>query len=237
MQSEFLDKQGFNLQAVFDVADLPEAIRSNLQSVAPGALDFRQLILLGNGGSRFWQALQDSPQAGSDPVDQYSVDAVKAFFQETHPHTGYQILYPIDGSIDQWQGRGFIGIQQIGDYAGWQHSSPLKIGINDTWGLWFAYRAVVVADTHLPPDSIERSLSPCAVCAPKTCIAACPVAAFTEHDYSIETCYAHRMSADSPCAYKCLARNSCPVQAGKRYTDEQIAYHYGRSLPLAPNTQ
>jgi epoxyqueuosine reductase len=235
MKNEFLSEQGLNLQTVIDLQSLPQDILDALQEVVDDLSPFRQLILLGNGGGAFWRALKRQTIDSANPVDDFSLRLVKAFLNNEHPTCQYQVLYPAD-----WLAGMKVPLQKIGTIAGWHHSSLLKIGINAQWGLWFAYRALALTDMQLTTSERVTTQSPCETCASKHCIQACPASAISEqHDhnhYDHQRCINFRLEEESVCAETCLARLSCPVQAEHRYSDEQIHYHYARSLPHLSGT-
>ncbi|MDX8405124.1 MAG: hypothetical protein R8K50_03140 [Mariprofundus sp.] len=88
-----------------------------------------------------------------------------------------------------------------------------------------------MADTTFTPTALLAGPSPCTICPDKPCISACPVA-LPSADIPLDTCINERLSDGSACANSCLARCACPIMAEQRYSDEQIAYHYGRSLEM-----
>ncbi len=216
-----LPGKGLNLQFVVDIDSLPAEIVANLRQHCAQLSDFRQLILIGHGGGLLWQKVNEAGMDSDHPIDNYSATAVDALFAESLPDHHYQILFP---------GEGTLQLQTLGKLAGWHHSSPLRIGINDYWGTWFAYRAVVVADTRLAPSKTVSSHSPCLSCKDKPCISHCPAKALTDEKLNLDACIQHRLQAGSDCKNQCLARLSCPVAAEHRYSDEQIHYHYGISM-------
>jgi len=219
--SALLAENGLNLQAVFDLADLPVEMLAGIEAVETTE-GYRQLLVFGHGGRSMWQTLSCSKwKIDAHPIDCFSADTVGRFFSEENPSNNYILLFP--------QQPGVIPLQSLGRLAGWHHASPLRIGVNARWGSWFAYRAVALADTSFAPTTPLPDPSPCANCVDKPCIAACPVAS-DDGDIKLDACMDERLRGGSPCASTCLARLACPVMAEERYTEEQIAYHYGRSL-------
>jgi len=221
-----LAKAGLNLHAVFELAALPEDTREAL-SVACGEIGgYRQLILLGHGGRALWRAMegQKAPQAkrSADPVDAYSEAAVHTYLEASPACAGFQILYPPSSST--------VPLIQLGELAGWHHASKFGIGINADWGSWFAYRALVLADSRFAPVARPADASPCDTCRDKPCIAACPATAVTDEAFLAARCFGHRLADGSACAQTCHARLACPVAQAHRYGPEQMRYHYGRSL-------
>jgi epoxyqueuosine reductase len=214
-----LDRAGLNLLAVFDLADLPAETRERLDPENR----YRQLLLIGHGGRTLWEQVQAAPSASEHPIDDFSIATVQAWFAAQLPGRAFAVIYP---------GNAPIGLQALGKLAGWHHESPFRVGINDTWGSWFAYRAVVLADTELDLTPVMPGESPCQRCATQPCIAACPGEALSDRAFSLQKCIAYRKQPDSRCRETCVARTRCPVRPEHRYTDAQIAHSYSRSMAM-----
>lgn len=213
-----LDAAGLNLQAVFNTADLPPALRGQLETLG----HFRQLILIGHGGRRLWEAVQASGIVSADPIDEFSVRRVANWLAEQRPGCRHLLIYP---------GAPPVGLQKLGELAGWHHPSPFMLGINATWGSWYAYRAVLLADSDFAPTPPVRDVSPCVACASRACVTACPVGAL-DGGFSLEKCVSWRQQPASSCRTSCLARMACPVASEHRYCGEQIRHCYGISLRM-----
>ncbi|NWF39614.1 hypothetical protein F3F96_10755 [Mariprofundus sp. NF] len=220
---DLLNANGLNMQAVFNLCELPEAMQATLAEQVAGYTNYSQLILIGHGGREMWESVQASEFRGAtDPIDCFSVDRVAQWLAETHPEAAYEIIYPASQRI--------VPLQALGGLAGWHHASPFRIGINQTWGSWFAYRVAVLADTDLNPTINVALGSPCLSCSDKACITACPADALADSKFSLQRCVDYRLQEESSCKKQCLSRLSCPVATEHRYTLEQINYHYGRSM-------
>lgn len=218
-----LAAQGLNLHAVFDLDGLPNGLGADLRRRFDPSGRFRQLILIGNAGPTMWSAIRQSDVAASaHPIDEYSVSVVTAWFRSRLPYRNFDIVYP--------RNRREVPLQALGRLAGWHRPSPLGLGINATWGLWFAYRVALLADTELAPTQVPAAASPCEACASRDCIAACPAGATAPEGLDLEQCVAYRKLADSRCRTTCVARLACPVGAGHRYDDEQLRHCYSISL-------
>ncbi len=213
-----LNAQGLNLQAVFNIGDLPQNIKDTLQAYP----HYRQLILIGHAGPLLWQKINKEGMADEHPIDSFSQKHVSAWLATRHPQARYHYLYP---------GPTSIGLQSLGALAGWHHPSPFMVGINQTWGSWFAYRALVLADTDLPITLTTQSASPCTSCASRICVKSCPANAMQE-GFNLNACLSYRRQTNSLCKDRCIARNSCPVGEEHRYSEAQISYHYGRSMTM-----
>lgn len=239
---------GINLSAVFNLSELPESLYTQIQAATSTLSKPKQLLLFAHAGNRFWRKLELSEfsitaatglgsVSGSDysknasktghPIDEYSTQQVIQHLQRYYPSLGFQILYPSGLDVDQP-----IGLQQFGELAGWHHDSPLKVGINQAWGTWFAYRVLLVCDGQFKPTEKLKSKSPCTNCSAKPCVSRCPADAVNQHHFELNRCSQYRASKQSLCRHRCVARLACPVATEHRYPPEQIQYHYGRSMQI-----
>ena len=213
----FFNNLGLNLQSIFNIDQLPPEILARLDMPVE---KYRQLILIGHGGTTMWQSLKASGIQSENPINDFSIQSVEHYFAEHLPDTDYAVVYPGDHPV---------GLQALGKLAGWHHASPFMVGINEVWGTWYAYRAVVLADTDFEPTVPVQSVSPCNGCQDKICIAECPAGAAGDV-FDLQKCIAYRKQPASKCSATCLARVSCPVGGAHRYSDEQIQYHYAISM-------
>ena len=198
---------------------------TSARAAGAGMLDHRQLLVFGHAGKRMWSALcaeRPPPWSSANPVDDFSLDSVRAHLEGDLGVQRWAPLYP---------GTTLVPLQELGTLLGWHQASPLLVGISPEFGTWFAYRAVVVADTELPvTQASEGRVSPCETCVEKPCLDACPGAALTTGTLSIGRCVDFRVADGSPCADRCVAREACPIGVEHRYERDQIGYHYGASL-------
>lgn len=216
-----LDGAGLNRQAVFNLDALPEDVAAQVRAGCASSHPYRQLILIGHAGKTLWESVSAAGITSDDPVDDFSMHTVRHWFAQCHPHNRYEIIYP---------GTHAVGLQRLGLLAGWHHASPFMVGIDATWGTWYAYRALVVADTHFEPTTPVRSEHPCQSCAGKICIASCPANAMDGAQFDLAKCVAYRKQEDSRCRTTCLSRISCPVGSEHRYGEAQIRHVYLGSL-------
>lgn len=219
-----LQAQGLNLVAVFSLADLPQDVLDALGQVDATWCEFRQLILIGHLGGAFWDALQRRGMHGAHPVDQFTTEQVAAWMKGPMQGRRWRLVFP---------GAHPVGLQRLGALAGWHQVSPLGVGVDAQWGSWFAYRAVVLADTDLAPTPRREAVSPCGVCVQTPCLGACPARALDSAGapaHRLQRCLAYRSQPGSACQDRCLARLACPAGAAHRYADAQVAYHYLHSL-------
>lgn len=217
-----LDDAGLNRQHVFDLAGLPPDLVTPL---APSARETR-LVLIGHAGRRLWERVQAEQARGTlataHPIDDYSVRAVQQWAGQVVPGAHLRFVYPHGLPPGQ-----HVGLQRLGSLAGWHHASPFRVGIDATWGSWFAYRVALLTDAVLPPSVPVDWGHPCLTCVDKPCITACPGRALDRGTLDLPACHRQRLAAGSPCALGCEARQACPVGAEHRYALSQIQ-HSGR---------
>jgi len=177
------------------------------------------LVLAGLVGRAQWPVFAVSPEAAdgrAHPLDRWS----RRVIGELADELGARALYPFEGP--PW-----LPFQRWAMRAEPVHRSALGMLIHPDWGLWHSYRgALAFAERLALPERIERP-SPCACCAAKPCLAACPVGAFTLEYYDVETCADHlRSAAGTECLeLGCRARDACPVGADHRFGRDQAGFH------------
>jgi epoxyqueuosine reductase len=218
-----LDRAGLNLQAVFDLEALPEKMAMEFRRHFDPRGRYRQLILFGHGGKAMWDAMQATGIRSDDPIDDFSVSQVERWFAEQFAGRNFLMVYPGDTPV---------GLQSLGRLAGWHHASPFMVGVNETWGTWYAYRVVMLADTAIEPTLPIPGESPCVSCVGRPCVSACLGRSMNEGAFSLEKCIAYRRLPSSRCKTTCVARTSCPVGSEHRYGDAQMTHCYSISMRM-----
>lgn len=216
---------GLNLVAVFDLSALPADMHGTLSDVHDLA-PYRQLVLVGHGGRGMWQALhQRGQQHQDDPVDSHSMQTLEKVLVAAPECRTFTFLYPGNSAG--------VSLTKMGALARWHHQTPFGIGIHPVWGCWFAYRALVLADSDFAPEAAEPTSNPCVSCAGKPCVSACPAGAVaTDAPFDAPACFDFRLKDGSICASQCLARSACPVGRDHAYDPAQQAYHADRSRKM-----
>lgn len=232
-----LRESGLNLYACLDLFSVQAQGIGGVSTVADTAGQYT-LVLVGNRGPDFWSACQASSFKTADhPVDEFSAASVLAALAKYAPETTAQLLYPAPECR--------VPLQQLGALVGWHQPSPLGTGIHPDWGLWFAYRALILVEAGWQPtEALTPASNVCAECASQACLQACPPSALSESAApDLLACARYRVfghenhggddagtATESRCATTCLARCACPVAPSQRYTDDQINHHYSRAL-------
>lgn len=219
--STLLNSAGLNRHAVFNISELPADIAATIQTICNPVHSHHQLILIGHAGRKLWESVMASGANSEHPIDDFTVRTIGQWFAQCMTKNTYEILYPSQHPI---------GLQRLGKLAGWHHATPFMVGIDQKWGTWYAYRAVVLADTRFEPTRPIESAHPCQSCAQKACITNCPAGALAGGKFDFDKCIGYRKLSDSSCKATCLARISCPVGSEHRYSDEQIRHTYTNSM-------
>lgn len=216
---------GLNLQAVINLKQLPSDLSGQLNATTDRFEHYSQLLLIGNGGSLLWQNVKSCKESfpSSHPIDDFSTLQVKDFLIKRFSSIDFEIIFPCVKHT-------FVDFQALGKIAGWHNPSPFGLGINQQWGSWFAYRAVVLLKSHYQTTEIDLSQSPCLSCQNRDCVQTCPANALSGDKLDLNRCIAYRKQPDSKCRDRCIARIACPIAEKNQYGLEQIQYHYGRSM-------
>ena len=236
---EALSLVGLNLQAVINLKNLSPETVNQLSFNTDKLSHYSQLVLIGHAGKQLWQklkqwqALRNLSEKLSDPVDDFSKYHVQKYFNQRFKENDFELIYPLTKAT---QSNSSINLQTLGQIAGWHHQSPFGVGINQQWGSWFAYRAVVLLKSNYQPakspHSHFHSQSPCQSCENKPCIQSCPAGALDSAQLNLKACLSYRVQKDSRCQDRCIARMACPVAERHQYPLEQIQYHYSRSMQV-----
>lgn len=181
-----------------------------------------KLVLIGNAGAAMWRAFEPLIENNPNPLDRWTRRIVDPVADQVRARA----VYPFDDPpppIQRWAMR-----------AERLRPSPLGILIHPQYGLWHAYRAVLVFNDDVDSEyealeSIreETPAHPCDSCTEKPCLTACPVDAFSTAGYDVPACaeYLAGIEGGSCLSAGCQARDACPVGRDWRYDDAQIAFH------------
>ena len=178
------------------------------------------VLLLGFTGGAQWDFFARSPEAIDQlphPLDRWSRRLIGMLAEEC----GAAQIYPSGTPSPP------MSFQKLALRSEPVHPSPIGFLIHPTWGLWHAYRGALLMPDHIELPNAAASAPPCATCAVRPCLSACPVDAFKPGGYDVAACVAHVASdAGSECRdHGCRARNACPVGIGFRYGADQTRFH------------
>jgi epoxyqueuosine reductase QueG len=214
--------------SAFDAACAVVSPALTLASLLPGA---RAAVVVGSGGSTFFEAFSRAPEATDgipDPLDRYTRVVVEAAAREALEPLGvaHVELFPFVSERVR-QGAPAIPFQRVGRAAGLASAGPLALQIHPVYGPWWAYRGLVVVDAELPPATPLDD--PCDGC-PAPCVAACPADAVQRSGFVYAPCRARRLVAE-PCRLSCAARIACVRGPEHRYAEAALAFHMAASMP------
>lgn len=226
-KGEQLSLVGLNLQAVMNLKDLPSELINQFSSLTSQLSDYSQLVLIGHGGKLLWQKVKESGFRSDNTIDDYSREHVAKFFVERFSANDFRIIFPSNNT-----NQSPLGLQKLGEIAGWHNQSPFRVGINHQWGSWFAYRAVVLVKSDYPVTQKLNADAPCLSCQERPCIPKCPANALVGDGLDLKACIAYRKQTESKCRDRCIARMACPVANKHQYNLEQTQYHYSLSMRM-----
>jgi len=175
----------------------------------------RTVVLAGNAGPRMWRAF-DAARAGSElTLDQWCARVLA----EVAGRLRARAVYPFQ--------RPYLPFQRWAARAEACHVSPLGLLVHPDYGLWHGYRGALLFATAIALPPPDRRPSPCASCAARPCLSACPAGAFDGKNYDVASCARHLAAAPAPACMGigCLARHACPVGDDWRYVPEQAHFH------------
>jgi hypothetical protein len=197
---------------------LSDAEVESLGSIAePGA----SVALVGNVGSSYWPVFEQSREyldGQAHPLDRWS----RRLGEKLAGELDAQAIYPFEGPP-------FYPFQQWAKRAESLQQSMMGLMIHPEYGLWHSYRfgLVMSASQGLVSQVVTAKTTPCKSCALRPCLNTCPVGAFGETGYDVNTCAAYLKSTPEAACHTegCMARSACPVGAWYRYHVEEHSFH------------
>ncbi len=187
----------------------------------PFELAGKPAVLIGIRGKSMWPAFKSSgfdEDGAANPLDRWTKQSITPIAKML----GATALYPfLDGYNQHWP------FQQWANAATGFKQSPLGLLIDPDFGLWYAFRAVLVFNSRVDFPKPVKIDHPCDTCVEKPCLTTCPVAAISIGRFDANVCIDHvTYERDKTCSNTgCIARNSCPVGQEHAYSSEQQAFH------------
>lgn len=225
---------GLNLVGTTPVADYDARVPAAYR-VAQTFARARTIVVIGNGGRRFWNGFRDyvaarpaSLRNRAHPLDDYTVERIETALSPRLDRTGawYRLVYPF-----QFFSGLRVSFRHLAEAAGLAGPSILGIHLHPTYGPWLALRAALFIDRTLSAPAPARGFDPCPTCVERPCVAVCPGQAITPDAGSdVAACMDHRLGNPTGCADCCHARYACVYGRAHRYTDEELAFHQRASL-------
>ena len=174
------------------------------------------LILLGPQEPGFWARITASPEwPGPDPVDNWSRRVIGGLADRL----GATALFPFGGPphhpFVSWALK-----------SGRAWPSPVGLLVHERAGLMVSFRGALVFSERLTLPA-RPDAPPCANCAGKPCLTACPASALTEAGYDLAAChdFLDRKAGQDCMSAGCLVRRACPVSRKHGRLAAQSAHH------------
>jgi hypothetical protein len=180
----------------------------------------QEIVLVGNAGSSIWPAFAGSGEYSDNlphPLDRWSKRVGMAVAEKLDA----DIVFPFEGPpyppVLDWAGN-----------SGQASPSPISLFIHREYGLWHAYRFVLLL--REPVSGFPPALpldTPCLSCTDQPCLSSCPVDAFTVGKYQVDDCVAY-LAGDENSACReqgCGARRACPVATDFQYRARHARFH------------
>lgn len=181
----------------------------------------KSLALVGNAGPAMWRRFSRSLEfsAPENPLNLWSERVLTRIAAQL----GARALFPFGGPpyhpFIAWAKRA-EGLRE----------SPLGPLLHPEYGLWHAYRGALIFGEMLDLPARAEQPAPCATCADKPCLSACPVGAFQHWQnggYDVAACAGHIASERGAACLDggCLARHACPLGQDYAYEPQQARFH------------
>ena len=186
-----------------------------------GAPDGTGTLVLASPGAGFWPHASAAPEfadGAPDPLDRWSARVLGG----VAAGLGGAALFPFGGPphppFHTWALRG-----------GQAFASPVGLLVHASHGLWLSFRGALALPGRLAlPEPVA---SPCATCAARPCLSACPVGALGAAGYDLAACHAYLATGPACMTAGCRVRAACPISAGAARTPAQSAYHMRQFHP------
>jgi hypothetical protein len=210
-------RDGFDIVHPFNVVHYNAAAPASQRLADHGRRDALG-ILIGNT-RQLWPAFTRAYAADStlrsapQPLDTYAVGRLTAALAEASTARAQLVFSHVT------QPHAFP-IQRLAERVGLAALSPSHLAIHPLHGPWLALRAVAVVDVSGPAEAPPPVARPC-----QTCSAPCVPALERALAASGTPLSSAAVVAHAPAWI--AVRDACPVGRASRYSDAQVAYHYG----------
>ena len=224
---------GFNLIGTATVAAYETSVPSqyHVAALLPQA---KTLVIVGNGGSAFWEGFRaycDARpgylQGREHPLDDYTIEVIESTLTPVLERSDatYRYLYPFRFWTEP------VSFMHLARAAGLAGPSILGVVVHPVYGPWLALRAAILLNQELYITPAAGGFDPCPTCVERACMAACPASAVSiDKGWDIPACVQHRLQVTSDCVDRCHARYNCVYGREYRYSIEELQYHQGHSF-------
>jgi hypothetical protein len=223
---EHLAPHGLNLVGTTTVESY-DAVAPSRWALGPQAPEARTVVVIGNGGTAFWEAFRSRREAGDpaasrgpNPLDDFTRSVVREAVDAAGVDPKARLVFPFELRPV------LLSFVHLAERAGLGRTSLLGVLVHPEFGPWMALRAALllpfVLDAPRPADGFD----PCPTCIERPCIAACPGGAIGPAGWDVPGCAAHRLSGHGDgCDAGCHARIACVIGPAHRYPPDALAFH------------
>ncbi|HEY2388231.1 MAG TPA: hypothetical protein VGK30_14815 [Candidatus Binatia bacterium] len=191
----------------------------------------RAVMVVGNGGGAFWRAFRARADADAGfarrphPLDDFTREVIERHGVTALAAAGVRVdvRFPFDDATPP------LSFVHLAEAAGIGRRGLLGILLHPEFGPWMALRAAFLLDAPARAARPAEGFAPCATCAERPCIAACPGAAVSSAGWDVERCVDHRLAENGNCDDACHARVACVYGRAHVYPAAASAYHQGRA--------
>ncbi len=219
---------GLNLVGVAAPATYDALVPATYRLREPAAA----ILVVGNGGGALWAAYEAHVRRhpGFDvqphPLDAFTRGVLVQAVAPAIARRGVRatLRLPFDADAPP------LSFVHLAEAAGLGAPSLLGILVHPEFGPWMALRGAFFVDVATEAARPAAGFTPCATCAERPCIPACPAGVVTlASRWDAEGCMAHRLAEAGRCDDGCCARVACVYGASHRYPDAALRHHQGRA--------
>nr|WP_244520940.1 ferredoxin [Allgaiera indica] len=176
------------------------------------------LVLLGPAEPGFWPHLTAQPEwrdGAPHPMDRWSARVIGALAADFGAEARFPFGGPPYHPFYTWA---------LASGRAW--ASPVALLVHDSAGLMVSFRGALLVPERLDLPPVPTA-APCATCAARPCLGACPAGALGADGYDVAACHAFLDRPEGAVCRTggCLVRRACPVSAIYGRLEAQSAYH------------
>ena len=179
-------------------------------------------IMVGNAGRQFWSEFETGKSDEVNPLEHWTSSVLGVAAEEF----GAEALFPFTGPP-------YLPFLTWAQRSELVFPSPIGLLIHPQFGLWHAYRGMLVFNDLIKlPPKISSTHHPCKTCDDKPCTTTCPVDALRDGGLRPKVCTGHiRSQFGRNCMEEgCLARRACPIGRTYIYQPNQARFHMASFL-------
>ncbi len=195
------------------------------------------IVVIGNGGGRFWAAFRahvaEHPAlaATPHPLDAFTTHVLSEHAMPVASRLGLRpvLRFPFEASAPA------LSFVHLAEAAGLGRRGLLGVLLHPEYGPWMALRGALLVDAVPAAPRPAAGFDPCPACVERPCVAACPGAAVTHPDgWNIPRCIDFRVARGdgNPCTDRCHARVACVYGRAHVYPADALAHHHGRAFAV-----